>query len=268
MPDTARVGVTPALLFLVLLAPVCVPVELAAQERLVDLTHPFDAQTIYWPTEPGFVLDKGPAGFTERGYFYAANRFAAPEHGGTHIDAPQHFAQGGQTVDEIPVSRLVGAGACVDVSRRCAADRDYQVTIEDLRAWEEAHGESLENKIVLLNTAYAERWPDRARYLGTTATGRAAVSELHFPGLHPTAAEWLATRRRIKAVGVDTASIDHGASRDFQSHVNLFRHSVPALENVASLEGVPATGFRLIALPMKIAGGSGAPCRVIAILEE
>ncbi|MEQ8847558.1 cyclase family protein [Botrimarina sp.] len=239
-----------------------------AGEAIVDLTHPFDGDTIYWPTETGFVLQRGTAGFTERGYFYAANRFSAPEHGGTHLDAPFHFAQEGQTVEQTPLERLVGPGACVDVSGRCAADRDYQVTVEDLLAWERENDASLEGKIVLLRTGYASHWPDREKYLGTSQTGRAAVDLLRFPGLHPSAADWLATKRQIEAVGIDTASIDYGRSADFQSHVNLFKRNVPALENVASLAGLPPAGFRVVALPMKIAGGSGAPCRIIAILEE
>ena len=245
------------------------PVEPStAAEKTVDLTHPFDQRTIYWPTETGFTLQKGPAGFTDRGYYYAANRFAAPEHGGTHIDAPIHFFENRQTVDQIPLSRLMGECVCVDVSSQCAANRDYQVTVEDFRQWERAHNASLEDKIVLLKTGYGRRWLKREDYLGTAATGLTAVSQLHFPGLDPAAAIWLATRRQIKAVGIDTASIDHGPSRNFGSHVNLFRENVPALENLAALDKLPATGFKIIALPMKIAGGSGAPCRVVAIIAE
>jgi kynurenine formamidase len=241
---------------------------LFAAETIVDLTHPFDQQTIYWPTEPGFVVEKGPAGFTERGYWYAANRFAAPEHGGTHVDAPIHFYKEGQTVDQIPLWRLVGEGVCIDVSTQCAADRDYLVTVEDLRRWEQSQQASLREKIILIRTGFASRWPNRAEYLGTTATGRVAVSQLHFPGLDPAAAEWLAVERRVKCVGIDTASIDHGPSRDFGSHVALFRHGVPALENLASLDKLPPNGFRIAALPMKIASGTGAPCRVVALIDE
>jgi len=255
-------------ILLTMLVALCPAEPSTAAEKTVDLTHPFDQRTIYWPTETGFTLQKGPAGFTDRGYYYAANRFAAPEHGGTHIDAPIHFFENGLTVDQIPLSQLMGECVCVDVSSQCAADRDYQVTVEDFRQWERAHNGSLEGKIVFLNTGYARRWPKREDYLGTAATGPAAVSDLHFPGLDPAAATWLATRRRIKAVGIDTASIDHGPSRNFGSHVNLFRENVPALENLAALDKLPATGFRVIALPMKIAGGSGAPCRVVAIIAE
>jgi kynurenine formamidase len=197
-----------------------------------------------------------------------ANRFSAPEHGGTHIDAPIHFFKAGQTVDQIPLQRLVGDGVCVDVAQKCSADRDYLVTVEDLRAWEEHHKISLAEKIVFLSTGYTRWWPNRVEYLGTAATGRAAVGQLHFPGLDPAAATWLATQRRIKVVGIDTASIDHGPSGDFSSHVNLFRHNVPALENLAALDKLPPMGFRVVAMPMKIAEGSGSPCRVAAIIDE
>jgi kynurenine formamidase len=234
--------------------------------RIVDLTHPFDERTIYWPTEAGFRLERGPAGVTERGYYYSANRFTAAEHGGTHVDAPNHFYKDRQTVDQIPLERLMGPAACVDVSAKCAADRDYQVSVEDFIDWEQRHNDSLADKIVLLRTGFAKHWPDRAAYLGTTATGREGVAQLQFPGLDPVAADWLVSRRTIRAVGIDTASIDYGQSRDFGSHVRLCRDNVPALENVANLAELPATGFTVVALPMKIAGGSGAPCRVVAVV--
>lgn len=236
--------------------------------RIVDLTHRFDETTIYWPTEDGFQLERGPAGRTKRGYFYAANRFTCAEHGGTHIDAPQHFWEGGQTVDQIPLSRLIAPGVRIDVSQQCLGDVDYQVTVEDLQRWEETHQASLEEKIVLIYTGYCRHWPDRKKYLGTGGRGREAVADLHFPGLHPSAAEWLVTRRRTPAVGIDTASIDFGQTSDYPTHVRLFRDGVPALENVAYLDQLPDIGFTVMALPMKIAGGSGSPCRVAAVIDE
>jgi kynurenine formamidase len=236
--------------------------------KLVDLTHPFDETTIYWPTEEGFKLLRGSAGVTERGYYYAANRFMGAEHGGTHIDAPIHFWKGGQTVDEIPLDRLIGPAVCVDVTQKCAADRDYQVTVEDFETWESANKASLRARIVLIRTGFARYWPDREKYLGTGETGRAAVAKLHFPGLDPSAADWLITRRNVRMVGIDTASIDHGQTQTYPTHVRLFRDNVPALENVANTDQLPADGFRVIALPMKIGGGSGGPCRIVAIIEK
>ena len=237
-------------------------------KRMIDLTHPFDAQTIYWPTEDGFKLTAESAGVTKQGYYYAANRFTCAEHGGTHIDAPRHFSERGLTVDQLPLERLIGPAVCVDVAAKCAADRDYQVTVEDFQAWERAHKASLEDRIVLIRTGFASRWPDREKYLGTAEQGREGVAKLHFPGLDPTAADWLITRRRVRMVGIDTASIDHGQTRDYPTHVRLFRDNVPALENVALVDDLPASGFTLAALPIKIAGGSGGPCRIVAIVGE
>lgn len=239
-----------------------------AGHQLVDLTHPFDEDTIFWPTEAGFRLEKGPAGITPQGYYYAANRFYMAEHGGTHIDAPIHFHQDRQTVDQIPLGRLVGPGVVVDVTRQCAKDRDYLVSVDDLLAWEQQHQSSLERTIVLLHTGFGKHWPDRQHYLGTRATGRAAVAQLRFPGLDPAAALWLARRRSIRAVGIDTASIDHGQSTRFEAHVRLCEHNVPALENVARLDQLPPRGFTVMALPIKIAGGTGGPCRIVAMVPQ
>jgi kynurenine formamidase len=239
-----------------------------ANDRLLDLTHSFDTSTIYWPTEDGFKLLRGPAGITDGGYYYAANRFMCAEHGGTHLDAPIHFFEKGQTVDQIPVERLVGPGACVDVAKKCAADRDYQVTVEDFQRWESANKATLDNRIVLIRTGFSRHWPDREEYLGTTKQGKAAVAKLHFPGLDPSAADWLVARRHIRMVGIDTASIDHGQTQNYPTHQRLFRDNVPALENVANVDKLPADKFTIVALPMKIGGGSGAPCRIVAMLDR
>ncbi len=240
----------------------------SVERTLVDLTHSFDDKTIYWPTEKGFELLRGPAGFTKRGYFYAANRFAAAEHGGTHLDAPIHFFKDRHTVDEIPLERLVGPGVVVDVTEKCRENADYQIGIEDLRRVEEQLDRPLVDVIVLLRTGFSRHWPDREKYLGTSGGGAEAVAKLHFPGLAPDAARWLVEHRKIKAIGIDTASIDYGQSRRFASHVALFERNVPAMENLANLESLPTSGFTVIALPMKIGGGSGAPLRVIAIVSE
>lgn len=234
--------------------------------RLVDLTHAFGAETIYWPTESGFELERGFEGRTEAGYWYASHRFRSAEHGGTHLDAPIHFSEGRSTVDAIDLERLVAPGVLVDVSDACARDRDHAVGVGELEGWEARHGRIPEGAIVLLRTGFGARWPDRARYLGTAARGAGAVPDLHFPGLGPEAARWLAEERRVAAVGIDTASIDPGQSTLFESHQELFAREVPAFENLAALERLPATGFTVVALPMKIRGGSGAPLRAVAIL--
>ena len=232
--------------------------------KLVDLSHPFDERTIYWPTAATFKLEKVAEGETEQGYFYAANNFSAAEHGGTHLDAPVHFARGGDKADEIPLRRLVGRAVVVDVSRRALADRDYQVSVADLTAHERRYGRIGRRAIVLLRTGYERFWPDRERYMGTAELGEQAVPKLHFPGLHPDAARRL-VQRGISAVGLDTASIDYGQSKLFESHRVLGAAGVPVFENVANVSRLPRRNFVVIALPMKIKGGSGGPLRVMAI---
>lgn len=235
-----------------------------AADTWLDLTHPFDARTIYWPTERGFQFERGENGPTPKGYYYAANRFTTAEHGGTHLDAPRHFSATGLTSDAIPVDRLVGDAVVVDVTDRAAADSVYEVTADDLVAWERAHGRQLVDVILLLRTGWGAKWSDRTAYLGTDATGPGAVAQLRFPGLAPDAARWLVEHRRIKAIGIDTASIDHGPSTSFGAHVALCGGNIPIFENVAALETVPQQGAFIAALPMKIAGGSGGPLRIVA----
>ena len=230
----------------------------------IDLTHEFGPDTIYWPTSAGFELSSDAKGMTEQGFWYEANTLRTAEHGGTHIDAPVHFAKGKHTTAQVPLRRLIGRAVVIDVVEQARADRDYQVSVADLGAFEARNGRIPEGAIVLLRTGYGAFWPDRERYLGTTERGVEATFKLHFPGLHPKAAEWLVTERRIVAVGIDTASIDHGRSRLFMSHRVLFSHDVPAFENVAHLDALPPTGAFVVALPMKIRGGSGGPLRIVA----
>ena len=230
----------------------------------IDLTHEFSKDTIYWPTSDPFVLETVFAGRTEKGFFYTAKKFSASEHGGTHLDAPIHFAEGHQHADELPLDRLIGPAVCVDVSKACLANRDYQIAVADLEAWDSAHGRIPDDTILLLHTGYARFWPNKKTYLGTELLGPAGVAQLSFPGLAPAAAEWLVKNRRLRAIGLDTASIDHGKSDKFETHVILLGRNIPVFENVANLDRVPATGAHIIALPMKIKGGSGGPLRIVA----
>jgi kynurenine formamidase len=232
---------------------------------LVDLSHAYDQQTIFWPTSERFRLQKDADGITPAGFYYASNSFFTAEHGGTHLDAPVHFAQGKQSVDEIPLERFFGPAVVVDVSEASENNADYQVTVEDLTRAETDGGTIPTDAIVLLRTGFSRRWPDAARYLGTAERGAEAVAKLHFPGLHPDAAKWLVAKG-VRAVGIDTASIDYGQSTLFESHRILYAANLPAFENLAALDRLPARGAFIVALPMKIAGGSGAPLRAVGIV--
>ena len=234
--------------------------------KWIDLSHDFSSETIYWVTAKPFERETVAEGKTDQGFYYSAYNFSAAEHGGTHIDAPIHFAEGRKTVDEIPLEQLIAPAVKIDVSQKAAGNRDYQVSVEDLTNWETNNGQIPDSAILLLQTGHGKFWGDKKNYLGTDRTGQEAVAELHFPGLAPEAAEWIVKNHKIKAIGIDTASIDYGQSQTFGSHVVLMSENIPAFENVANLDKIPVKGANVIALPMKIKGGSGAPLRIIALI--
>ena len=239
--------------------------DLLSSGTWIDLSYDYSSDTIYWPTAKPFRLEVESVGRTPTGYYYAANNVFTSEHGGTHLDAPVHFAEGRWTTEQIPFDRLVGPGIVVDVTAEAEANPDYLILPGVLETWERRNGSIPRGAIVLFRTGWGKRWPDRARYLGTTELGAEGVAQLHFPGIHPEAAKWLLTRS-IDAVGIDTASIDHGQSKTFDTHQILLAANVPAFENVAELDRLPVTGSFIIALPMKIRGGSGGPLRMAAIV--
>jgi len=231
--------------------------------KWVDLTHSFNEQSVYWPTAETFTKTEVFHGHTDGGWFYSAYNFSAAEHGGTHMDSPIHFAEGANTADKVPLKQLIGPGVVIDVSQQAAADVDYLVTAADIKAFETKYGQIPPGAIVLLNTGRAGLYSDRAAYMGTAERGAEAVPKLHFPGLGADGAALLVARK-IAAVGLDTPSIDRGQSKDFASHVELMTNNIPAFENVADMSGLPPTGSTIIALPMKIEGGSGGPLRIVA----
>jgi kynurenine formamidase len=203
-------------------------------------------------------------GPTPGGWFYSANRFSAPEHGGTHLDAPIHFHEGGVTADRVPLDRLIAPAVVIDVTDRAAADPDYRLTPADVDAFERDHGAIPAGAIVLLRTGWSTRWPDPKRYLGDDRPGDA--SNLHFPSYGAEAARILVEQRHVAALGADVASIDYGPSTDFLVHRIAAAQGVPGLENLTNLDRLPATGAVVAALPLKIAGGSGGPARVVAFV--
>ena len=240
-----------------------------SKKQLIDLSHSFSDETIYWVTAKEFSLDTVFQGETDKGYYYSANNFSTAEHGGTHIDAPIHFSKNGQTVDEIPLDNLIGEAIKIDVSKKALNNPDYQISIDDFTNWEKtAQIQIPDGSIVLLQTGFSKYYPDKVKYLGTDKRGEEAIKLLHFPGLSAEAAEWLVKNRNIHAIGIDTPSIDYGQSQYFKSHVTLLSQNIPIFENLTNLDKLPEKKFKIIALPMKIKGGSGAPLRIVAILNN
>src|SRR5688572_24589628 len=232
--------------------------------KLIDLTYSFNSDTIYWPTAQPFKLQRVAYGRTPGGFFYYANNISAAEHGGTHMDAPLHFAEGAITAERVPLSSCIGPAVVIDVTRAAARDTDYRVSLDDVRNWEKRHGQIPPGAIVIMHSGWGQRWPDKKRYLGTDVAGD--VANLHFPGFGKDAAEFLVNDRDIAAIAVDTPSIDYGQSKEFIVHQIVHEANKPAFENVANTDRLPPAGATIIALHMKIEGGSGAPTRIVAVV--
>lgn len=240
-----------------------------ATGKWVDLSYDFSEKTLYWPNNPtGFKLDTQFNGTTPAGFYYSSNAFFTPEHGGTHLDAPVHFARGKWSVDEIPLQQLLGEAVVIDVSTKTNNNPDYLISIADVQTWEKEYGIIPQNAIVLFKTGWGKFYPDAEKYLGTKEKGDAAIANLHFPSIDPELATWLVKNRKIKAVGIDTASVNYGQSKDFKTHQILYAENIIGFENIANIEALPVEGSFIIALPMKIKGGTGGPLRIIAWLPN
>jgi len=228
---------------------------------ILDLTHTVNGKNpTYDLAESADYQVKTIATIEKNKYF--ARKISLPEHYGTHIDAPAHFARGLWTVDQIPPERLIAPLAVLDVSAKVASDPDYRVSMEDIAEWEKVHGHIPDYAVVMVRTGWESRWNSIKDYRNADAKGT-----MHFPGYSEDAAKFLVTARNVLGLGIDTLSVDYGPSRDFAVHQFTLAHSVYHLENVANLERVPATGGIVVVAPMKLEGGSGGPVRILALLR-
>ena len=229
---------------------------------LVDLSHSYGHDTLYWPTSPSrFEKSVISFGETEGGGFYSAFSICTPEHGGTHLDAPMHFARDGLPTERIPLGNLIAPAIVIDVSEKAAADRNYLLSVDDVLSFEEQNGRIEPGTIILLRTGWSRYWPDAKAYMGE-------VSKLEFPSYGEDAARLLVEGREVAILGIDTASTDFGTSEEFVVHRVAAENNVSNLENLTNLDKLPPKGALLIALPMKIEGGSGGPVRVVALVPR
>lgn len=238
-----------------------------ANGRWIDLTHEYSSETLYWPTSPLFTLDTVFVGQTDGGWYYEAYSVTTAEHGGTHLDSPIHFAENRMATHELTLDQLTGEAAVIDVSDVALTQRYYQISVQDITDWETANQTTVDDKIVLIHTGSSSLWPNAEAYLGTSLRGQEGVAALNFPGIHPDTAQWLVDNRSIKAIGLDTPSLDYGKTTDFMTHRILFDKNIPGFENLTGLDQLPSLGAYVVALPMKIKDGSGAPLRIIAFVE-
>ena len=224
--------------------------------RVLDLTHTL---TVDFPTGSGqqqLVLERLSTWPKDAWNIY---RWHIHEHTGTHLDAPLHRSNN-DSADRIPAANLIGPLAVVDIRRKAGADSDAELTLDDLKDWEMKHGPVPAGGIV----AMCSGWDAQAR----TAKFRNAGSDgaLHTPGFHKEVVEFLLAERDVKGIVVDTLSLDRGISGDFPVHTRWLGANRWGLECAANLGELPAKGATLIVGGPKIAGASGGPSRVFALV--
>lgn len=226
-----------------------------------DLTHPASEKFPNWEGSEKSPFEAKPLGDMGRdGYF--TRTICTQEHFATHIDAPAHFAAGRWTVDQIPPERLVGPLVVLNVAPKLQANADYQIRVDDVALWEQANGRIPAGAIVLAHTGWASRAASMMAYRNADAAG-----VMHFPGFSEEAVRFLVEGRSVVGLGIDTLSVDYGASRTYPVHKYTANRSVYHLENVADLSRVPEAGAILVAAPAKLAGGSGGPVRILALVK-
>ncbi|XP_026759541.1 isatin hydrolase-like [Galleria mellonella] len=230
--------------------------------EFIDLTHPFDNQTVYWPNAQVFRFTKQIGDYDATGSWYAANDFTAGEHGGTHIDAPYHFAKTGLHVGELPLTKLIAALIIIDISSIVNDDPKfvlYKTHLDHLLYYED------KPSLLIFKFGWSKYFNDTKKYLGQNDND----NTLNFPGLSEEVVEWIiSANKKVVGIGVDVASVDPGSSTNFPVHKILSTKGLYGIENVNLSRQIPETGCTALALPMKIALGTGAPLRLVAICSK
>ena len=234
--------------------------ELLGRARVIDLTYPLTPDFPLFPVyDPVRLAEK----FSCRKDGFFVNSWTFDEHSGTHVDAPAHFGEGAATVDRIEPEELILPIAVVDVRERVERDHDAVVTPDDVLAWEGLHGRLPERCALFALTGWGSRVHDAAAYLNADASGT-----MHAPGFAPELTDFLkAERPGVRAIGLDTASLDIGASADFPAHVSWLPSGRYGIENLANLDRVPPAGAVALVGAPALAGGSGGPTRVLALVD-
>jgi kynurenine formamidase len=235
---------------------------IAGKLRIVDLAWPLNRQSAYWPGDNYQPFELHTIATLEKDGVLS-KAFSSPEHLGTHLDAPNHFERNQPSVDRIPPEQLFGPGVVIDVSGPVGNDPDYRLSLDDVRRFEQTHGNIPTGAVVLVHTGWSQFWNNRTRYQNQDVMGR-----MHFPGFSAQAVQFLVDQRQVRGVGLDTMSVDYGLSRDFVVHHALGKAGRFGLENLARLDKLPPRGFYLFVAPMKIETGSGGPARVFAVITS
>jgi kynurenine formamidase len=233
--------------------------------EVVDLTHSLPARSFGRPQKSGYRLET-VALTEEMPLSHAsesrASESQAAEQFATRIDAPARLSRGMWTVDQIPAGRLIGPLVVLDVSASAKGNPDYEISVQDIALWEQANGQIPLGAVVMAHTGWGSRWSSLRSYRNADAKG-----SMHFPGYSRDAARFLAEGRNALGLGIDTAGLDRGSGRKSAVAQYAAEHGIYLLTNVANLDRMPSNGAVAMVAPAKVAGGSTAPVRILALVR-
>ncbi|MGC2107885.1 MAG: cyclase family protein [Candidatus Korobacteraceae bacterium] len=232
-----------------------------SHRAVIDLTHTLNDRSPNWEGTEKSPYQSSELGNLGRDGYYS-RVFTTQEHYGTHMDAPAHFAAGAWTVDQIPAERLVRPMVILDVRNQAKNDADYEVSLQDVAAWEDAHGQIPDGAVVMAYTGWEDRWNSQKEFRNEQSDGLT-----HYPGFSLEAAQFLVKTRGVVGLGIDTMSVDKGATTTYPVHYFTSAQGVYHLENVANLALVPPAGATIVVAPIKLENGSGGPARVLALVK-
>lgn len=226
--------------------------------RIVDLSHVLSPEMPIWPGDPRMEI-KNIAKVDPDGYYL--NVFTIGEHSGTHVGAGAHFNAGEPTIDQLTPEDLVRPAVVINVVEKVKANADYQLSKEDVLAWEATYGQIPSGSVVLLYTGWAERWGDEKAYQNMDENG-----VMHFPGFGAEATAFLLDERGVVGLGIDTLGVDPGTDETFAANTMLLKGRRFHLENLTNLDKIPPIGATLAIAPLSIEAGSGSPGRIFAFV--
>lgn len=253
---------------------VLVLISVVAGRTVVDLTHTLDKDAPKYPlrgiadvNEFNYFKENTIfENYTKTGMWLALRTYEVFEHQGTHIDAPLHFAQGRQTLSEIPPEKLVGPGVVIDVRDKVKNNANYGVTVQDILDYEKEFGKIPPGAIVMMNSGWAAKYPDSMMSFGTNNLSDS--SSFNYPGWTLEACKMLLNERQMSVLGVDSPSTDPGQAEDYHCHRYLQPNQVPLLEYVANLDSIPQNGTTIILGAIKMRTGTGGATRILAFIED
>lgn len=224
--------------------------------RLIDLSHSLTSGIPTWSAKNDFScsieLSHKKDGLETCSYSLEGGM-------GTHLDAPYHFYQHGASIDELSLNNLIAPGYCINIEEKAAKDSAYQLTKEDILAFEKEHQTISSESIVIVNTGWHKHWHSPEKYRNTNTK-----SVMCFPTVEEKAAQLL-LERKILGVGIDTLSPDSPNS-GFPCHKTLLGGGVYIAENLTNTSLLPSHNFTIALLPLSIKNAPESPMRGVAIL--